>query len=281
MNVTNQLEMCREDIAKWDQSILQLTEENRKLKDENLKLSESSLELQVQRKKRNLTLQNNVKVIASKQSDRGNVYFYDLSFEHPLNKTVTDRIYTEMVGDVGGKIDHTEDEVRAGCALYFKSQRKDEQKKIKGTFKKHRAQCRSHQRKLKKLDERKKAINDPRITLTSEEKQFGLDILSLGLEGVSSEEDPSSDEEDPIDRRKRKRSDSASRVRKVKEFYWQSSEFINIKDKVDDFFVNSIATSAQKRVRWIRIRDVTCLESDRKPPAKVQPWMLKESDLEL
>ncbi len=280
MNVTSKLEICKNDIAKKDQTIFQLTQENHRLKDENAKLSSANDMVQTKRKKRNLTLQSNVKKIVANQAGLGNVYFYDLSFEHPLNKTVTDKIYTDMLGEGGGEIGYTENEVRAGCALYFKSQKKDEQKKTKGTFQRHRAQCRSNQRKSRKLDERKIAMNNPQITLSSEEKLFGQDILALGIEGVSSEEDPCSDEENQSDRRKRKRSDSVSRVRRVKSFYWQSPCFVDIKEKVDSFFLNSIATTAQKRVRWTRVRDITCPISDRKPPANVQPWMLKEPGLE-
>ncbi len=66
MNATNQLEKCKEELAKRDQTIFHLTQEIQRLKDQNSKLAESNLTAQSQRKERNLTLQSNVKVAALK-----------------------------------------------------------------------------------------------------------------------------------------------------------------------------------------------------------------------
>ncbi len=206
------------------------------------------------------------------------MYYYDLYFDHPLNNTVTDAIYTEMFGLSGGKLEYTEEVCRAGCGLYFTSKKKDYQKEINGTKKKHRAQCRSTARKSKKLEERKQAFRHSDFELSSEEKQFGQDILSLGMAGVSSDEDSISDDEGPIDRRKRKR--SACKVRRVKEFYWQSARFVDMKDKMDNFFINNIAKAAHLRLRETRVRDASGPVSDRKPPAKAKGWMLKSLDID-
>ncbi len=275
MTLQHQLERCKEDIARRDQTIYQLTQENQRLKDQNAKLSESRNKEQTQRKKRNLALQNDVKVIASIVADRSppQIYSYALDFNHPHNKTVTAAIYTDMCGAHGNKMEYTEEEVQGGCAVYFKSKKKDEQKKINGTFEKHRAQCRSNYRKSQVLEERRKAINDPNMPFTNEEKQLGYDILSLGAAGVSSDED--SDAEDVTDRRKRKRPDSASRVRRIKDFTWQSSRFVEMKNKVDDFYVNSVAKPPHLRVRDTRVRDATGPVSNRKPTKNVKAWMLK------
>ncbi len=276
LKATDQLERFKEDIAKRDQTIYLLTQENQRLKDQNAKLCEAKNKEQTLRKKRNLALQNDVKVIASIVADRSppQIYSYALDFDHPHNKTVTATIYTDMCGAHGNKMQYTEEEVRGGCAIYFKSKRKDEQMKNNGTFDKHRAQCRSNYRKSQVLEERRKAINHPDIPFDSEEKQFSYDILSLGAAGVSSDED--SDVEDlNIDRRKRKRSKSAGRVRRVKDFTWQSTRFIEMKNKVDDFYVNSVAKPPHLRVRDTRVRDANGPVSKREPPKNVKAWMLK------
>ncbi len=73
-------------------------------------------------------------------------------------------------------------------------------------------------------------------------------MVSLEKDIISSDE---SDDECDTDRRKRRKTED--HPKKVKEFYWASDEFVAIRNKLDDGFMEVIAKPQHKRGRVTRM----------------------------
>ena len=266
MNVKAQLEKCQEESSLKDMTITQLTETIQKLESELRQLKNSSQEQSDQKKDKHL--RQSVKLIAESQSHVGNSYNYSLSFDHRANQNITDKIKADIIF-LNPK--ESVEDILSSCRNYFTNQKKDEQRKINGTFDKHRNNNRKRNAKQKKLEERTLAAYDLRVDLTPEERAKAQYMVGLEKDIISSDE---SDDECDTDRRKRRK--TVDQPKKVKAFYWASDEFVTIRNKLDDGFIEVIAKPQHKRGRVNRIRDSTCPVSDRPAPTKDGcSWMLK------
>ena len=123
--------------------------------------------------------------------------------------------------------------------------------------------------------ERQKAVDNIQVNLTPEERGLAKEMVSFGLGAVRSEDDPSSDDNDSTDRRKRKLKSPSKGVRRVRELYWESLQLRNIKAKLDAGFWDHSANPKQKSKKWTIVKDSSCDISDRQPPRNVPSWMLK------
>lgn len=272
MDVRRQLAKCQEDSARKDVVINQLKLDKQNLEDQIKQLTEPSQLNHADKK----SLQSKIKVVLSVEADSGNTYFHDLNFDHISNQNMTDivkRDLNDLSKDPTTMPKYSDGDIKNACKTYFKSKKRAIRRRTSGTHDKHLKYCRSRERKNKKLEDRKKAASDDRVKLTPEEQERAKEMLSVGLDAVSSEEsDLNSDEDDPIDRRKRKPSE---RVRKVKELFWESTEARDLKAKLDTGYWDDCVKPAQKKKRGTVIKDSTCDISDRQPPKNVPIWMLK------
>ncbi len=274
MKVTAQLELCQEESAKKDQLISQLTQQNHKLEEQIREIKGKNQTTTPQKTKTDPSLQTNVKVVISIKSAVGYAYDHTLSFEHPMNQGITDYVIEELKKNTGGgQCKYSDQDITRACAMYFANQKRDSQRKVNGTFNRHRSTCKSNNRKRKKHEERTQTLKDSRVSLTKEERQLGQQVVDLGIDGMSSDEDPCEDENDPSDLRKKRRGPD-QKMWKVKEYPWRSTKMTTIIDKLDKEFIENVASPAMKRARWTVIRDSTCTVSDKKPPQNVQAWML-------
>ncbi len=218
--------------------------------------------------KKDKHLRQSVKLLAESQAHLGNSYNYSLSFDHQANQNITDKIKADILFL---NKDEKEGDIVSMCRKYFTNQKKDEQRKMNGTYDKHRNSNRKRNAKQKILDERTLAAYDVRVDLTPEERAKAQYMVGLGKEVVSSDE---SDDECDTDRRKRRKTDD--QPKKVKEFFWASDEFVTIRNKLDDGFIEVVAKPQHLRRRVTRIRDSSCSVSNRPAPTKEGcSWMLK------
>ena len=230
--------------------------------------------------KKEKSLRKSVKLVIASQDSLGNSYNYSLNFDHPSNQNVTERVKTD-ISYLNSKKDEGQNHavysmeyVTLSCKKYFTNQKKDHQRKVNGTFDKHRNICKSTQRKKKKLDERTLAAYNTRVNLTPEEREKAQFMMGCGADIISSDESES--EGDSTDGRKRRK--TVGQSRKVKEFYWASEQFMTIRDKLDDGYAEVLASARQRKLKTkdTLVRDSTCPISDRPPPSKEGcGWMLK------
>ena len=99
-------------------------------------------------------------------------------------------------------------------------------------------------------------------------------IVNLGLDAVSSEEDPSCSSEEEEDRRRLSSRILERRQRKVRLRPFVSQETLDITAELDNAFIAHIATERQKKMKWTLVRDNTCPISVKDKPNWPE-WMIR------
>ncbi len=287
---TESLEKCQQELHKKDTVIKEQSETITKLQNQvanlEVRLSAASTPRSSRQKQcipRNLELQSDIRVSISTQASEGNKYDHSLPFDHSLNREVTRKVcegYRKLKRD-GCR--SSEEEMEQYCKTYFRSVKQDKSRKERGLDDAHRRQARSNKRKRTKFEERQAALK-----VTGSYTPEELELLELGkflvdtigIAGMSSEEDNIDSDDDgintPTDRRKRKAPQSSEKIRRVRKFYWESPQLSTVKRKMDTIYYEECLKPAQRRRRDVRVKDSSCKTSSRPPPKDAADWMLND-----
>ena len=112
--------------------------------------------------------------------------------------------------------------------------------------------------------------------MSEEDRQMAHDMLyNIGMAAISSEEDPSSDEDMNPDRRRIKHFPD-KKVRKTIQLPWESLRTSGMKHYLDEFQEESLASEKSKNLKWKVIKDSSCPISDRPCPKNAPKWMINE-----
>ncbi len=172
-------------------------------------------------------------------------------------------------------------DVQDACKNYFNNKKRDEKRKSNGTFEKHRALNRSTNRKRRKLKVRRQVLATKQANLNPAEQweKAAFALVTVGLDAMSSEEDPNCSSDEEVDMRKLQSRTSNGKHRRVKHRPWINPEVSEIMQALDDGYTKHIATGRQKTLKWKLIRDASCSISDAPVPDKIlhndsAKWML-------
>ena len=227
-----------------------------------------------QQDKNSLTLQNNVKVCVSDQSAHGFEYDFSLAFSHPDNRIMTARIRKDFIDTDGDGCPFSGAEIENACHAYFTNKKRDEKRKSSGLYTKHKHRSRSNKRKRTKLHKRREALSHARTNMSEEDGQMAHCMLyTVGMAAISSEEDPSSDEDITPDRRRIKLLPE-KKVRKTIKLPWESLKTSDMKLYLDEFQQEHLASEKSKNLKWKVIKDSSCPVSERPCPENAPDWMI-------
>ncbi len=230
--------------------------------------------------RRNVTLQGNARALITEKHASGKGYNYSEPFSSPSNSKVTDEIDEEMVKLNEGKRIYSTDDVQSVCKSYYTNRKDNERRKLTDAYDKLIDRNRIKNRKRRKWETRKLIVKNRQADLNPDQwKKAEFMVNDVGMDAMSSEEDPicSSDEEG--DMRKLNSRTADGKVRYVKHRPWISQEAQSYMQALDEGFLKHRASKRQKTMKWTLIRDASCPISDTPVPEKVlgseaASWML-------
>ena len=231
---------------------------------------------------RNLELQSDCRTLIAKKASEGKRYDYSLSFNSPVNVAVTESVCKSYKDLNTENCNISGNEMIPYCHTYFKNAKQYESRKERGVNDENLRRARSRSRKQTKLDERLEAVKLAKDFTPEELELLELGkvlVETIGMDGVSSEEDPCDSENDETpttDRGKRKRPQGSDKVRRVFPFYWESPKLRRVKETMDGLYDEQCVKEAHRSKRWIRVRDSSCKVSRRPPPKNAPDWMLND-----
>ncbi len=261
-------------IAERDTTISQLRDANEKLRQQLIHASQPSTP------KRKVTLQGSARALIYEKVGKGKGYNFSEPFTSPSNSKVTEQVQDELVKLNDGVQLYSPGDVQGVCKAYYTNKKDNERRKANGSYDKLIERNRIKNRKRRKWEERKEVLKNRKADLNSDQwEKAEFMVKTIGLDAMSSEEDPCCSSDEEKDRRKLNSRTLNGKRRYVKHRPWISQEAQSYMHALDEGYLQNYASERQKKMRWTLIRDASCPISDTPVPDKVlqneaAKWML-------
>ncbi|PAA83431.1 hypothetical protein BOX15_Mlig033261g1, partial [Macrostomum lignano] len=185
----------------------------------------------------------------------GGPHLYDFNrpWNDPLNQSVTERIVSQIVATTPD-ISVSPDDWRSGIDEFVRTVLDEEMRNIKS-----RGYKRRYSRITAKLSRRQKAFEQVLPSLNPDDLDKYRVVLSRDFTSSDEETEDESTGETAL---------------RVRELVWESEEVRQVKQRLDQTFMNRFATQKQRATLQRCIRNAGCTSS-RTPPAEAPDWALR------